>query len=143
MTLVRFEPMRELENFDNRIQRFFGEFPNSFDFGLSFNPKVDLFEDDKNIYVEAEIPGVKKDDIKLSFEDNTLTVKGEKKSETNEKEKNLFRSERIYGSFVRSFSIPGQINIDNIDAKFEDGILKIVMEKANLKPISERMIQIK
>jgi len=135
--------MRELENFDNRIQRFFGEFPNSFDFGLFFNPKVDLFEDDKNIYVEAEIPGVKKDDIKLSFEDNTLTVKGEKKSETNEKEKNLFRSERIYGSFVRSFSIPGQINIDNIDAKFEDGILKIVMEKANLKPISERMIEIK
>ena len=144
MTLIKFEPLRELENLNNKVQRIFGEFPH-FDFGFSFNPKIDISDDEKNIYVEAEIPGVKKDDLKISLQDNILTMSGEKKSETeeNKKDKNFYRSERVYGSFTRSFTLPEEINPDSVDAKFEDGILKIKIEKTNPKPVNERLIEVK
>jgi len=144
MTLIKFEPLRELENLNNRVQRIFGEFP-SFDFGFSFYPKIDISDDEKNIYVEAEIPGVKKDNIKISLQDNILTISGEKKSETEEKkkDKNFYRSERVYRSFTRSFTLPEEINPDSVDAKFDDGILKVKIEKTSPKPINERLIEVK
>lgn len=144
MTLIKFEPLRELENFNNRIQRFFGEYPMNFDWSQSFNPRVDISEDEKNIFINAEIPGVKKDDLKISLQDNILTISGEKKSETEErKDKNFYRSERIFGSFTRSFTLPEEINPDKVDAKFEDGILKVKIEKAEAKEVKERFIDIK
>lgn len=146
MTLIKFEPLRELENFQSRINKFFGEFPSSgFDFAFSFNPKIDISDDEKNIYVEAEIPGVKKENINISLEDNILTIKGDKKSksEDNNKEKNYYRSERSYGSFTRSFTLPSEVNPDSCEAKFEDGILKITVAKIEPKPKNERHIEIK
>ncbi|QQS37729.1 MAG: Hsp20/alpha crystallin family protein [Ignavibacteriales bacterium] len=144
MTLIKFEPLRELENFNNRIQRFFGEFPMSSEFSHSFNPRVDISEDENNIFINAEVPGVKKDDIKISLQDNILTISGEKKSETKEsKDKNYYRNERIFGSFTRSFTLPEEINPDKVDAKFSDGILNVTIEKAAPKEISQRFIDIK
>jgi HSP20 family protein len=144
MTLIKFEPLRELESLNNRVQRLFGEFP-TVDFGLSFYPKTDISDDEKNIYVEAEIPGVTKDNIKISLQDNILTINGEKKNENEEKEndKNFYRSERVYGSFTRSFTLPEEINSESIDAKFEDGTLKIMIEKSTPQPVKERLIEIK
>jgi HSP20 family protein len=145
MTLIKFEPLRELENFQNRIQKLFGDMPSfTSEFGISFNPKIDISDDEKNIYIEAEIPGVKKDQISISLEDNIVTIKGEKKEETEENQgKNYYRSERSYGSFVRSFTLPNEVNPDSCEAKFEEGILKIKIEKVQPKPKNERQIEIK
>jgi HSP20 family protein len=131
MTLIKFEPLREMESFNDRIQKFFNEFPS---FGLdsvnSFNPRIDISEDDNNIFIDAEIPGVKKEDINISLQDNILTIKGEKKSlKEDKKDKNYFRSERSYGSFTRSFTLPAEVNPDKVEAKFEDGILNVSISK--------------
>lgn len=143
MTLIKFEPLRDFESLGNKVHRFFGEFPSSFDYNNTFSPKIDISEDEKNIYFEAEIPGIKKEDINISLEDNILTIKGEKKFLDDKNEKTLIRNERIYGSFTRSFTLHEEINPDAANAEFENGILKIVCEKAAHKAVKERQIQIK
>ena len=143
MTLLKFEALRDLENLGNKVHRVFGEFPSSFNYHNTFLPKIDISEDEKNIYFEAEVPGIKKEDINISLEDNILTIKGEKKFRDDKKDKTLIRNERVYGSFTRSFTLHEEINLDAADAEFENGILKIKLEKAANKTVKERQIQIK
>lgn len=141
MTLIKFEPLREFETISNRLQRIFNDF--SSEMTNQFNPRIDIYEDDNNIYVDVEVPGLKKEDLKLSLQDNILTISGEKKDSPKEKnDKNYFRVERSYGSFQRSFTLPAEVNKDKTDAKFEDGILKISIEKSQPRQVSERTIQI-
>ena len=130
MTLIKFEPIRELETLHDRIHRYFDDFPN-FGFNLNDNlcPRIDISEDKENINVIAEIPGVKKDDIKITLQDNILTIEGEKKKETEQKEKNFFRNERMYGSFKRCFTLPELVDSEKVEAKFENGILNIQLKK--------------
>lgn len=144
MTLVRFEPLRDMELFHNRIRRFFNDSP-SYDFNMSesFSPRIDISEDEKNILVEVEIPGVKKEDIKITLQDNILTLQGEKKKEEKEEGKNFFRTERKYGSFKRCFTLPEEIDSDKVDAKFNDGILNITLKKLEVKQAKEKEIQVK
>jgi HSP20 family protein len=142
MTLIKFEPLKEFESIQNRLMRMFDDF--SMDSPMQFHPRIDISEDDKMIYVEAEVPGIKKEDLKISVQDNILTISGEKKHETEEKkDKSYFRSERCYGSFQRSFTLPADINRDKTEAKFEDGILKINIEKSQPKDTNTRTIKIK
>ncbi len=144
MTLVRFEPMKELESITDQIQRYFDDLPLMFSGRHDgFSPRIDISEDDKHIYVEAEIPGVKKEDLKLTLEDNILTIEGEKKLEEEKKEKNFFRSERIFGSFKRAFTLPVEVNPDKINAKFDNGLLKITFDKLNEEHKNERVINVK
>jgi HSP20 family protein len=142
MTLIKFEPLRGLENWDEKIHKFFNDFPNTC---FNYYPHIDIYDDEKNIYVEAEIPGVKKEDIKITMQDNILTIKGEKNKETDEKnsKRNFFRSERVYGSFTRSFTLPEDINPDSVDAKFENGVLNVKIAKAEPEKVSEKFIEIK
>jgi HSP20 family protein len=142
MTLIKFEPLREMENWNERISRFFNDFPSN---DFNYSPHIDISEDEKNIFVEAEVPGVKKEDMKITLQDNILTITGEKKKEKEEKDskRNFFRSERVYGSFTRSFTLPEDINPDSVDAKFENGILNIKISKADQKKVNEKFIQIK
>jgi HSP20 family protein len=144
MTLVKFEPMREFENIHDRIQRYFDDFS---DFGLSFNdnfnPRIDISEDKDNVNITAEIPGVKKENIKLTLQDNILTIEGEKKNVSEQKEKNVYRSERSFGSFKRCFTLPSEVDSENVDAKFEDGILHIQLKKLELKSKREKLIELK
>jgi HSP20 family protein len=143
MTLIKFEPLREFENIQNKFQKLLNDVPSfTTDFGFSFNPKIDISEDEKNIYIEAEIPGVKKEDINLTLQDNILTIKGEKKEEKNE-EKIYFRNERRFGSFSRSFTLPMEVNTNSCEANFQDGILNIIIQKALPHPKNERQIEIK
>lgn len=141
MTLVRF---RDFENFQNRLQNYFNDL-NSFDVSKenSFSPQIDISEDDEKIIVDAEIPGVKKEDLNITIQDNILTLKGEKKKVDEEKKKNYFRTERSYGSFQRCFTIPQQISSDDVEAKFEDGMLRIEMKKVEPKKPEERTIELK
>lgn len=144
MTLVRFEPMRDLDHITNSFQRLFGEFPgfqiNPID---GFNPRIDISENSKSIIVEAEIPGVSKDDLKLTLEDNILTLEGEKKKVDEDKDTNYYREERVYGSFKRSFTLPVEVNPDKVDAKFENGMLRVEMKKAEPKKEKEKVIKLK
>lgn len=140
MTLVRFEPLRDLEHLSNKIQSLFNDYTTDF----SFNPRIDICEDENKIYIDVEAAGVKKEDVKITLEDNILTITGEKKKETEDKKsKNYYRSERVFGTFTRSFTLPSEINRDTVDARFDDGILKVAIEKASKKPVTEKKIQIK
>ena len=141
MTLIKFEPLRELENWNEKIHRFFNDFQVT---DFNYYPHIDISDDENNIYVEAEIPGVKKEDIKITLQDNILTISGEKKNTKEEKDKkNFFRSERVYGSFTRGFTLPEDINPDTVEAKFENGILNISIQKAQPKKTAEKFIQVK
>ncbi|MFA6026478.1 MAG: Hsp20/alpha crystallin family protein [Ignavibacteriaceae bacterium] len=143
MTLIKFEPFRDLDLLNTNIRRFFDDFPTAAqEFSSTYHPKIDVYEDDKKIYFEAEVPGMNKKDLNISVHENILTVTGEKKKEYEEKGKNFFRMERAFGSFTRSFTLPDEINADKIDAKFTDGILKIEIEKAIPKKPEERVISI-
>jgi HSP20 family protein len=144
MTLIKFEPLRELETLSQRMQRYFEDFPL---FGLEhnggFSPRIDISEDDKNIFVEAEIPGVKKDELKLTLHDNILTIKGEKKKESEKRDKNYYRSERSYGSFQRSITLPVEVDSNKVDAKFDNGTLILKIEKLQPTPVKVKEIELK
>jgi HSP20 family protein len=112
-------------------------------FNTGFNPnamRVDISEDEKNIYIEAELPGMKKEDVKVTVEDGVLMIRGERKQETEEKKKNYHRVERVYGSFSRAFTLGENIDKDNIEAKYEDGVLHLTLPKVepvkNVKEIA-------
>lgn len=92
--------------------------------------KVDISEDEDAFHIEAEMPGLNKDDISLGVEEDVLTIKGERKQETEEKDKNYHRIERTYGSFSRSFNLGEMIDQEKIDASFENGILHVSLPKA-------------
>jgi HSP20 family protein len=144
MTFIKFEPLKELDHLNNRLHKFFGEFPANIDLGISFSPRVDIYANDKNIIIEAEIPGLKKEDIKLILQDNILSISGTKqKPAQRDEEKQYLRNEIIYGDFSRSFSLPDDINPDSVEAAFTDGVLKITISKQDVKSAKEKNIEIK
>jgi HSP20 family protein len=143
MTLIKFEPFREVESFHNKIQKYFDNFSTlGFNFQDNFSPRIDITEDENHLYVTAEIPGVTKKEIKITLQDNILTIEGEKKKEVEKQEKNFFRSERVYGSFKRSFTLHKEIDPDKVDARFEKGILKIEFKKLDQKPVNDKEIKL-
>src|SRR4051812_29549995 len=100
-----------------------------------FVPPVDVYEDEHNLVLKVEIPGVNEEDLNVSLENNTLTIQGERKFEKEEKEENFHRIERRYGSFVRTFKLPNTVDAEKVEASYEKGILKITMAKrAEAKP---------
>src|SRR3981081_3519930 len=137
--LTRWEPFREFSTLHDRMNRLFRETQgNSQDESLtssSFAPPVDVYEDEHNITLKIEVPGIEEKDIDVRIENNTLTVHGERKFETEEKEENFRRVERQYGSFTRSFTLPNTVDADQIQANYDKGILKIQLaKKAEAKP---------
>ena len=144
MTLLRFEPMRDLDHFSNRFQRFFDEFPGFNNYNQdSFSPKIDISENKESILIYAEIPGVPKENLKITLQDNILTIEGEKKKVSEDKEKNFYREERCFGKFKRSFTLPVEVDSDNVDAKFHDGTLEIKLNKLEPKVEKEKIIELK
>lgn len=142
MTLVRFEPMRELESFNDRFRRFFDDFP-GFNLDESFSPKIDVSERENKIFVEADLPGVKKENLKLTLEDNILTLEGERKNESENKNGKYYRRERVYGNFKRSFTLPSEVDGNNVNAKFENGTLRVELNKVEPRKAEQRKIELK
>ena len=106
--------------------------------GMGWEPAVDVYEEDGKYVVKAELPGLKKDDIDVSVSGDTLTIKGERKDEREEKEENYYLSERSYGNFVRSMTLPSMVDADKIEANFDDGLLEVKLpksEKAEAKKV--------
>lgn len=151
MKLTRLIPTRDLTTevlgIGSDLDRFFENFFRGDNFGDSallqnlWTPLSDIIEQENEYIVKLELPGVKKDEVKITLEDNVLTVSGEKKLESETNGKNHYRAERQYGAFKRSFPLPMKVQTDKIDASYENGILSILLPKAEeAKP---RAIEIK
>lgn len=98
--------------------------------GLTWNPVLDLHEDADKFTVTVELPGMKKEDFEIAFQDGQLRISGEKKTETESKEKTTYRSERFYGRFERVIDLPSEVDGSKVDAGYKDGILSITLPKA-------------
>lgn len=146
MNLMRWEPFREAEDFFRSLSRpMFGRWPQfSGDLGeikLEWSPAVDIKETDGEYLVKAELPGVKREEVKVRLEDNVLTIEGERRHEKEEKGEKTHRVERFYGSFCRSFTLPDNADAANIRAESRDGILNVHIPK--LKIEKTKAVQIK
>ena len=132
MAIVRWDPFRDLQERMNRM------FDDSYrgagrgeDWGLggAWAPPVDIYEKDGNIVVKAELPGVDPKDVDVRIENNTLTIRGERKIDHEVKQENYHRVERAYGAFTRSFSLPSVLDQEKIKAEFKDGVLQVTLPK--------------
>ena len=108
-----------------------------------FNPEVNFYENENNIFIEIDLPSVAKDELKIKYENNYLTVSGEKKTEDDGKIKQFYLNERSSGKFARSFSLPDYVDASKIEAKLENGVLEIVIPKTEQRVAKERKIEIK
>lgn len=144
MTLVKTNPWRELETLSDKMERFFEGFPvfgsNS---AYDLAPKFEVYEDREKFYIDAELPGMKKEEVKISLQESVLTIKGEKKFEEEKKNKNYYISERRYGNFTRSIRLPENLKTEEIDAKFDKGVLSLSIPKAEQHVSTEKLIDIK
>ncbi len=134
MALTRTNPWGALPTLQNRVNRFFDDmFPEisaGDDMGLmDWRPVVDTYEKDNAIVVNAELPGVKKEDVSIDVKNNVLTISGERKDEENVNRDDYYRSERFYGRFQRSFTLPDNVDADKVDATYKDGVLEVKIPK--------------
>ena len=148
-TLVRWNPWRDTGSLSRNFDQLFdmlaprvrGANGEETDFLGTWYPAVDIFDKDNEIVLKAELPGLKKEDIDIHVEDNLLTLRGERKREEEVKEKGYYRSERAYGQFSRSFTLPATVDAKKISASFKDGVLAVALPKAEeAKP---RQIEVK
>jgi len=131
MTITRWDPFREVATLQNRVNSLFREM-NDGDSPLttaSFVPAVDVYEDNAKVVLKLEVPGVDEKDLDIRIENHTLTVKGERKFEKEEKEENFHRIERRYGSFYRAFTLPNTVDTENVAASYTAGVLKLELKK--------------
>jgi HSP20 family protein len=136
---MTFSTRRDFSTLQERVNRILREsvIPESAEEALTSNfaPPVDVYEDEHTITLKIEVPGIDENDINISIENNTLTVRGERRFEKDEKEENFHRIERVYGSFARSFTVPNTVDPEQISAHYEKGVLKIhLAKKAEAKP---------
>jgi HSP20 family protein len=147
MNIIRWDPFRDLATLRERMNRLFEEAYTSRGeekdmVASAWNPSVDIYEKENAIVLKAEVPGIDENDVEIKIEDNTITLKGDRKFEKETKEENYHRIERSYGSFYRSFTLPRNIDQDKIKAESENGILKITMpKKAELKPKKVKILK--
>ncbi len=140
MAITRWDPFRDVLTLQNRMNSLFQDYSrgqnDSNDVATaSFVPAVDVYEDEHKVVLKLEVPGIKQDDLSIQVENNTLTVRGERKFEREEKEENFHRIERRYGSFYRAFTLPTTVDAENIQANYDAGILKLELAKrAEAKP---------
>jgi HSP20 family protein len=107
-----------------------------------FNPSVDIFEDNSDVVLKAELPGMKKEDIDIRLTQDTITISGEKKKEEKIEKKDYHRWECVYGSFTRSFSLPADIQMDKVKSQFKDGILEVRMPKTETAKMKEIKVKV-
>lgn len=147
--LTRWDPFKEMDDLQRRLTSIFGLAPqraaNSTEETMTvaqWLPLVDITEDDKEYLIKAELPAVKKDEVKVAVESGVLTISGERRFEKEEKDKKYHRVERAYGSFVRIFSLPDNADDSKVSAEFNDGVLTVRLtksEKARPKSIEVKV----
>ena len=135
--ITRWDPFKELDDLQTRLSTMFGRAPVRKDAGkeeamtiAEWAPLVDISEDEKEYLIKAELPEVKKEDVKVSVQDDVLTISGERTLEKEEKGKKYHRVERAYGIFSRSFTLPEDADPSKVSAEFKDGVLKVRLTKS-------------
>ncbi|WP_297453397.1 Hsp20/alpha crystallin family protein [Persephonella sp.] len=136
-------PFRELTRIEQELNKVFNELvptPKSGELVevTTWAPRVDVYEKDNKLIIEAEIPGAKKEDVEVKIKDNAVVIKGEVKKEAEEKDKTYYRTERFYGVFERVIPLPVEVKAEEAKASFENGVLKIEIPKA----IEEKEVKI-
>ncbi len=140
--LARWDPFRELEEVHNRLSSFFDSGLRNRDreesiLTTAWAPLVDISEDDKSYTIKVELPEMKREDIKVNVENGILTISGERVREKEENNRKYHRVERAYGSFVRNFTLPQNVDPSKVNASYRDGVLYVSIEKAvNARPQS-------
>ena len=151
--LSRYEPARPLALFEEMEREFEDFFKRPFSMlapslwpmarmSRPVSPIVDIYEDNGNVVLKAELPGMTKDDLDVKIAENVLTISGEKKKEEKIQQKDYFRTERSYGAFTRSFGLPASVQVDKIKAHFTDGVLEIIIPKTEEALKKEKKIKI-
>lgn len=137
MALIRWSPRREvwdpfasLAEIHDEINRAFGASWRRQAGEAVFSPAIDVVVEKDNVIVKADLPGLTKDDVSVTLQDNYLTITGEKKHESEQKEANYFLSERVYGSFTRTVELPLPVDAKKIEARFKDGTLQVTLPKS-------------
>ncbi len=143
MAITRWDPYREVVALQNRVNSLFRDLNEGDDpvAAASFVPAVDIYEDAQKVVLKLEVPGIDQKDLDVRVENHTLTVKGERKFESEEKEQNFHRIERRYGSFYRAFTLPSTVDTESVAASYNAGVLKLELKK---KPEAQpKQIEIK
>jgi len=143
MSLVRFSP-RSLDPWFGDVDRWFDDFLRApaARRESSFSPTVDIVEDERRIVLRSDLPGIEEKDIKVTVDDGTLTLSGERKFEKETKAENVHRVERRFGSFRRSFSLPETVEVDKISASYKKGVLEVTLPKAESKEKEVKVVSI-
>ena len=149
MGIVRFDPFREIDRLQNEVNRLFegyttppGDRSASAAAVRLWSPVVDVAENENEIVLRAELPGMKQEDIDIELTGDTLSIRGERKFESEERKDNYVRVERSYGSFQRSFTLPDNIDEEGVSAQFNDGILDVTVPKTEQGKTKARTIDI-
>lgn len=150
MAMVRWDPFRDMLTLQDRMNRLFDQTlsrtKTDEEEGLAAStwaPAVDIYETADSLVLKAELPGVSRENIDIQVRDNTLTLKGERRFEREVKDENYLRIERSYGSFQRAFSLPTGVQQDKIKAVFKDGVLEVILPKAEEAKPKQVKIEVK
>lgn len=146
MSITRYDPFRDLKTLQDEVNRLFStNFSRGFgDEGIArgaWTPSVDIFENKDEIVLEAELPGMNREDFELTIENNVLTLRGERRFEKKDEADNYHRVERAYGSFTRSFTLPQTVSGEGATAEYKNGVLRVVLRKR--EEVKARRIEIK
>jgi HSP20 family protein len=145
MSIIRYDPFRDLRNLQEEVNRLFSNnLSRSFgDEGIargSWNPSVDIYENKDQIVLEAELPGMNREDFDVSIENNVISVRGERRFEKKDENDSYHRVERSYGSFTRSFTLPQTVSADSASAEYKNGVLRVTLPKR--EEVKARRIEI-
>jgi HSP20 family protein len=134
MTITRYDPFRDLRSLQEEVNRLFtGNIGRTYDDeGIargSWQPSVDIYENKDHIVLEAELPGMNREEFELSIENNVITLRGERRFEKRDDTDNYHRVERAYGSFTRSFTLPNNVSAEGANAEYRNGVLRVTIPK--------------
>ena len=133
MTIVRWEPLRELSSLQTEMNRLFSTAfegaPQGTGAARRWAPPMDLLETDEHFVLRADLPGVSEEDVSIELEDNVLTLSGERKSEHDDHREGFYRVERTFGAFSRSLTLPRGVDADGVSASFDRGVLEVRIPK--------------
>lgn len=146
MSIVRWDPFADADRFFNRMTPRLGRWPrlsmeDSGEVTFEWSPSADISETEKEYLIRAELPGLKKEDVKVTLSDGAITIEGERKQQKEEKNERFHRVESSYGSFTRTFSLPDNIKADAVRCESKDGVLTVHIPKTEQKKPKEIAIQ--
>lgn len=148
MYVTKYNPEKELQEFRRGFEHFDSFLDNFLEskgtlIKTDFNPSVNTREGEHAYHVEVDLPGVKKDDIDVDVKDNIVTISGERKTKKEVKEEDYYKVESSYGKFERSFTLPENVDVENIHAESQDGVLEVVIPKLSKAENKSKKIEIK